>query len=324
MTRIVLQEGFLVLSGKSGKIISNVEVPDGRETYMSVVCYRIKDSGNLTVLFGTGGETIGGHLYRTTLRDIIHGDISTATILATSETKGFVAPPILVDITNDGILDIVDNAVDGQMLAINGVNDSLLWKVNMPGTEAYTMPSAGYFNADAIPDFFANFAIGTFPNLPRSIRFMVDGKTGKVNYQDTVPAFQYASPVTADLNGDGYDEALVNQSAVKRKQFENVYYSYLSVFDFKNHNTFSIGDTLKATNIASTPWIGNLNRDNKIDIVYSAVQYQDVRFDLQKPLGIFVACYHTNISIKKPVIWGAYMGSDYTGTFKKTVNPGPK
>ncbi len=95
-------------------------------------------------------------------------------------------------------------------------------------------------------------------------------------------------------------------------------------FDFKNHNTFSIGYTLKATNIASTPWIGNLNRDNKIDIVYSAIQYQDVRFDLQKTLGIFVACYHTNISIKKPVIWGAYMGSDYTGTFKKTVNPGPK
>src|SRR5688572_8473226 len=43
---------ILVLSSKSGKILGNVKVPDGRETYMSVVC-----EGE-TVYFGTGGETI--------------------------------------------------------------------------------------------------------------------------------------------------------------------------------------------------------------------------------------------------------------------------
>ena len=129
------------------------------------------------------------------------------------------------------------------MLAINGANDSLLWKVNFPGTEAYTTPAAGYFNVDAIPDLFANFAIGTFPDLPRSLRFMVDGKTGKINYQNAVPAFRYASPVTADVNGDGCDDAIMNQSAMERRQFEHVYYSYLLVFDVKNNKRYAIGDT---------------------------------------------------------------------------------
>ena len=93
---------LLVLSNNSGKILANVQVPDGRETYMSVICSNRAERGNLFVFFGTGGETIGGHLYRTTLREIMHEDISTATVLATSERKGFVASPVPADIINDG------------------------------------------------------------------------------------------------------------------------------------------------------------------------------------------------------------------------------
>ena len=306
---------LLVVSSTTGKILANVSMPDGKETYMSVVCFEQKD-GNIPVLFGTGGETMDGHLYQTTLRNIMQGDISTATVLAYSEKKGFVASPVLADITNDGIKDIIINAVDGKMMAINGANDSLLWQVYFPGTEAYTVPAVGYFNKDSIPDFFANFAIGTFPNLNYSIRFLVDGKNGKIAYQDTIPSFQYASPVAADLNGDGIDEAIMNQSFLKRKQFENNYYSHLLAFDFINKKIYPLGDTLKATNLASTPWIGDLDGDNKFDIIYSAVNYQGIRFDLEKPLGLTINCYKTGILIKKRAFWGAYMGSDYTCNFE--------
>lgn len=305
---------LLVLSSVSGKILADVSMPDGKEIYMSAVTLE-KEDGNLFVFFGTGGETIGGHLYRTTLTDIMKGDISKAKILATSETKGFISSPVLADITEDGVEDIIINAVDGQILALNGASDSLLWQVYFPGTEAYTIPAVGLFTKDSIPDFFTNFAIGTFPNLAYSIRFMVDGRTGKIEYQDTIPSFQYASPVAADLDGDGIDEAIMNQSALKRKQFENSYYSYLIVFDFNHRKSYSIGDTLKATNLASTPWIGDLDRDYKLDIIYSAVNYQDIKFDLQKPLGLIIARYKTDLTIKKPIQWGAYMGSRYTNKY---------
>ncbi len=305
---------LLVLSSKTGKILSNVNVPDGKETYMSVVCER-KDDADYTIIFGTGGETLPGHLYKTSLHDIMQGNISTAKILASAATKGFVSSPVLADINNDNIKDIIDNAADGRMLAIDGATDSLLWEVNFPGTEAYTMPAIGFFTADSVPDVFANFAIGTFPKLNYSIRFMVNGKTGKVEYQDTIPAFQYASAVTADINGDGYDEVIVNQSALKRKQFENVFYSYLFVFDFINRKNFPIGDTLPATNLASTQWIGDIDNDKKLDIIYSAVKYENAAFDLQKPLGLFIRRYVTAIPIRKSSSWGAFMGTNYTGVF---------
>ena len=243
------------------------------------------------------------------------GNISAAKILASSESKGFVSSPVLVDITNDGIKDVVINVADGQMLAINGKNDSSMWQTKFPGTEAYTMPAVGFFNNDSVPDFFANFAIGTFPKLMRSIRFMVDGKTGNVKYSDTIPAFQYASAVVADLDGDGFDEAIVNQSALKRKQFENLFYSYLFVFDFKNHKNYSLGDTLQYTNLASTPWIGDLNNDNNYDVIYSSVKYENALYDLQRPLGLLIHRTSTNIKIKKPLHWSAFMGTNYNSIY---------
>jgi hypothetical protein len=267
---------------------------------------------NWNILFGTGGETIGGHLYRTTLKNIMTANIANATVIASSERKGFVSSPVLADINRDGVKDIIVNAVDGQMLAINGATDSLLWKVDFPGTEAYTIPAIGFFNEDSIPDLFANFAIGTFPKLNWSIRFMVNGKSGKIEYQDTIPSFQYASAVAADLDGDGYDEVIMNQAELKRKQFEDVYYSYLLAFDFRNHHNYSLGDTIKATNLASTPWIGDMEKDGKFDIIYSAVKYQDVKFDLEQPLGLWIGRLATEKEIKKQVKWGAFMGIKYS------------
>jgi outer membrane protein assembly factor BamB len=300
---------ILVISSKSGKILADVSVPDGKETYMSVVCdTKEKDTD---VYFGTGGETLSGHLYRTRLSAIMQGNISQATVLASSDTKGFISSPVLADLDKDGVKDLIVNAVDGRMLAINGASDSLLWQVQLTGTEAYTIPALGLFNNDSIPDIFANFAIGTFPKLNWSVRFMIDGKTGSFIYRDTIPAFQYASAVTADLDGDGLDEVIVNQSEMKNKQFERVYYSYLLAFDVAHKKNYPLGDTIRATNLASTPWIGDMDGDNEFDIVYSAVQYQGVKFDLQKPLGLLLNRHKTGIKIKTPSRWGAYLGSGY-------------
>jgi outer membrane protein assembly factor BamB len=305
---------LIVVSSKTGKILANVQVPDGKETYMSVVCDKKGDT-DMTILFGTGGETLPGHLYKTTLNDIMQGNISNAKVLASSETKGFISSPVIVDLNNDKVNDVVVNAVDGRMLAIDGVTDSVIWQIGMPGTEAYTIPAVGLFNSDSIPDLFANFAIGTFPVLNYSVRFMVNGSTGKIEYQDTIPAFQYASAITADINEDGIDEVIVNKSVMKKKQFENIFYSQLEAFDFKNHSTFTIGDSLPATNLASTPWIGDMDNDGHLDIICSAVKYENAAFDLQTPLGLYVRRYIGDFHVKRPVRWGAFMGTSYTGVY---------
>lgn len=306
---------LLVLSSTSGKILANMTVPDGREIYMSVITAESGRADDPLVYFGTGGETIGGSFYRISLSSIMANDTAGAVLLARSEKKGFIASPVLADLNSDGRDDIVINQVNGTMLAIDGASDSLLWKIELPGTEAYTVPAVGDFNGDSVPDLFCNFAIGTFPKLERSVRFMVNGKDGSIEYRDTIQAFQYASAVAADLNADGICEVVINQSAVERRRFEDYYYSVLQVFDFRNSKVYAIGDTLPATNFASTPWIGDIDDDNELDVIYCAVKYNDVRFDLQRPQGVLIGHFRTGIPIRKPIRWGAYMGSRYDGRF---------
>lgn len=305
---------LLVLSSRSGKILADARVPDGKETYMSVVCQEKK--GNVFVIFGTGGETIGGSLFRTTLNEVMNGNISQSKILATDTAKGFIAPPVLADITMDGIEDIIINAVDGRILAIDGNTDSLLWEVSFPGTEAYSTPAVGFFNPDPVPDFFTNYGVGTFPELPQSILFAVNGKTGEVMYEVTVNDYQYASPVAADLNGDGFDEVIVNKGEINEQKDPDLY-SYLLVFDFIRDRQFIIGDTLTGVNHASTPWIGDLDGNGYLDIIYNSVAYE-ITPEEEIPRGLYLARYKTGYLLKTPVTWGAYMGSDYTGVFSST------
>ncbi len=107
---------LVVLSGRNGKLLARAPMPDGKETYMSAVAYPIPDTNDYKVVIGTGGETIGGHLYLTTLSEILRGDISSAKILDSCQDKGYIGPPVWTDINDDGVPDIIANAVEGKLL----------------------------------------------------------------------------------------------------------------------------------------------------------------------------------------------------------------
>ncbi len=109
---------LMVMSSQTGTLLAQALVPDGRETYLSAVVADLEGDGTLDVVYGTGGETFGGHLYRTTLTAIMAQDIQASIPLATGPDKGFIAPPVLVDLTGDDVLDIVANSVDGRLLAL--------------------------------------------------------------------------------------------------------------------------------------------------------------------------------------------------------------
>jgi hypothetical protein len=63
----------------------------------------------------------------------MQNDISNATILASGESKGFIAPAVFADITHDGIYDIIANAVDGRMIAVIGTTKVLIWEIVVLG-----------------------------------------------------------------------------------------------------------------------------------------------------------------------------------------------
>ncbi|MEM8968293.1 MAG: PQQ-binding-like beta-propeller repeat protein, partial [Bacteroidota bacterium] len=105
---------------QSGNILAADTMPDGQESYMSPLCFSQPDSEEAKVIFGTGGETAGGNLYQTTLADLKARKLKNATVLASEETHGFIAPPVIADITQDGYLDIIVASHASQVHAING------------------------------------------------------------------------------------------------------------------------------------------------------------------------------------------------------------
>jgi outer membrane protein assembly factor BamB len=304
---------LLVLSGKTGKLLAKAPMPDQKETYMSVSAHPTSDGNDYQVIFGTGGETVGGNLFVTTLSEILKGDISTARLLATSPSKGYIAPAVWIDINHDAIPDIVANAVEGKLLAFDGKTFAPIWSVKVPNSEAYSSIAPGYFNRDSIPDFFVSYAIGEWPKLEWSKQVMVDGGSGKIAYIDSVGFYQTSTPVVIDLDGNGIDEALlsVNIHVYDEKNRRALYNMLVSV-DFQTNEVTQFTEPIKGSNISTTPWIGDIDNDGMLDIVYchGTNTQKSYTFD-----GMQVNRIATKLRLHK-INWGSYMGSRYNGVFE--------
>ena len=78
---------ILIISGKSGEVITWMETPDKKETYFSPVVYTLRN-GTDVVVFGTGGETHGGTLYVIQLHHLYRGEIDLALQIHKDSFKG--------------------------------------------------------------------------------------------------------------------------------------------------------------------------------------------------------------------------------------------
>ncbi|KAJ8034255.1 hypothetical protein HOLleu_21012 [Holothuria leucospilota] len=168
----------IIFSGKTGAVLAHSHVPDGEESYYSPQVYS-KGDGSKVVLFGTGGETRGGSLFAVPLENVTAGSITKAKKLYSNSLKGVMTPPVLVDLTNDGVVDIVCSIFNGTVIALNGETYEVIWNTTVPFSESYSTPGAGYFNDDDIPDFMIIFNYGPgYPLYYYSQVTILDGKTG--------------------------------------------------------------------------------------------------------------------------------------------------
>ena len=307
---------LVVLSGINGKLLARAQVPDGNETYMSVVAWPTDDNQDYRVVYGTGGETLGGNLYVTTLSAIMKGELSKSILLDTSPTKGYIGPPVLADITKDGVADIIANAVEGKLLAFDGSTYKPIWSVKVPETEAYSSVAPGYFTGnDDIPDFFATYAVGQWPDLGWSRQLMVDGATGRIVYEDSLGSYQTSTPVVIDLDEDGIDEALLNVNIQAYDQLNNAtFQNIMLVVNFKGNEVLQVWDSQPGSNIASTPWIGDLDNDGMLDIIYCHGTNVKKTYSFR---GLQVNRIATGLPLNTEIRWGAYMGNHYDGIFRK-------
>ncbi len=307
---------IVLVSGASGELISKAPVPDGKETYLSPVIYDFDGDGDPWVIYGTGGETLAGALYAVRLSALQDGDISGSLKLADSMTNGFIAPPVLADITGDGIPDIIVLSVDGRLIAINGKSRKKIWTASHASTEGYASPAVGQLNGDGIPDFFTTVNTGIWPDQEFAVNLVVDGKSGQIIKGDTIGYYQIVSPLTVDIDNNGIDEVILHTNFPKKDpatgkvKFSNT----LVLFDFQNKITQQLGPILAGSNGSSTPWIGDLDGDGYYDLVNL---YQTDEFNESIFSGFRLQRINLGIKMSSEPVWGSYMGSSFDGIWKK-------
>ncbi|MBT6177688.1 MAG: PQQ-like beta-propeller repeat protein [Deltaproteobacteria bacterium] len=304
--------GFLmVISGSDGSILYFAQMPDGMETYMSPIVYTPQSGGVTYVLFGTGGESFAGSLWRVPLDDVLTGDISAAQKLTEPRShKGVIAPPSLADVNLDGSEDIIVVTFDGQVEAIDGITGESIWHYELSGAnkdevESYATPAIGYFDGDGAPDVFVTLSLGVWPRYSGSALIALSGWNGDVISREYTDYPGFPSPLAADLNGDSRDEALVVIPNFMESR------STFQIIDFANDENY----TYEWDNTgAGTPLIEDLDNDGVLELIgcYAAMNQMPAEWTLfRKSL---------NASTQGVPSWGGYLGSATDGSFRRQCN----
>ena len=229
--------------------------------YCSPIVADIQNDGNQWVLYGTGGENLGGvSLF---ISDLLLGDISSSVVLDTDPNKGYIAPASIYQNNSNGIFDIIIQSYGGLVTKIDGQNFSTIWTYQKSGTESSAQPVIGNFTGDFTPDVLLVLFNGVAPAYNDYFQVMLDGSDGSVQFIDSLGAINFASANAVDLNNDGRDEGIF--SVV---YFNNGYFnSRVHSIDFVNDTVITLDQIRTGVNIASTPLINDLD-NNGLLIIY--------------------------------------------------------
>lgn len=309
---------LMLLDSKTGNIIAADTMPDGRESYMSPLCFIQREANDTIIIFGTGGETIDGNLYMANLSDLMNKKLSKAKVIASEKGHGFIASPVLVDISKDGYYDIVAISHGSKAFAIDGKDQKLLWQQHYENTECSNSFAVGYFTDDDVPDFFTFVSKGQWPGSTGSVQLMLDGRNGEIGYIDSMGCTGFSSPVAYDLNHDGRDEVIISINEFDcaqgfTGQSSSDIESKLISIDVQKHSFEIIDQAVGFKNVFSTPWIGDIDDDGYLDIVHCQYYHRGYLLSF---LGMTIKRIDTPVKMHKEVTWGAYMGSNGDGTFQ--------
>jgi hypothetical protein len=138
---------------------------------------------------------------------------------------------------------------------------------------------------------------------------MLNGETGQVLFKDSIGKSNYAAAAALDLDNNGLDEAVISVN-----YFENGHYkNKIHALDFANGLISQLGNTRAGVNLGSTPYFGDIDQDNNIDLVYS------YKKDSLNPVGwkgIYLNLIELSSSIPNAgIAWGSYLGTNNNGEY---------
>lgn len=297
---------IMILSGKTGQILGYHPNPDFAETYCSpVYAY---NNGEHEVYWGTGGETHPGALWRTTLKNILEGKPENAQRIINHARKGFVSPPVFVDLNKDNVLDIVATALGGVCYAIDGKTQKELWSKDFGKVETYSIPAPGLYFDSTRTDLFFNYGRGSFvEGFQHHIQTVLNGTTGEILFQDSIDAVIISSPVTANIFQHPFHTVFLKYNLRDTDVPAN---HGIKMYCFNGKNPYSEVLDLPTGGAGhfSTLWVGDLDGDKNLDLLSA------MRLDSWYLIRMEVA-----YKLKNPPTWGAYHGSLYDGVYREKI-----
>jgi outer membrane protein assembly factor BamB len=305
---------LMIISGATGQIIALDTMPDGKETYFSPILVNFPEFDPETVIFGSGGETVSGHLYAVSLAELMANDISKAKILLSEEGRGFIAPVAIADVDQDGMDDIIGTSHRATIFVIDGATLELTWKKEFQGLENSSMIIPGNFRSMEQKDIFAHLSMGSFPSNRGSIQILLDGSDGAVIYQDTMGCFGFGSPILVQYDNDALDEVMysVNMYPNCGQLFTNNI-NRIIVSDLSNSFKQEIIYEVEGKNLSVTPGVVDLDHDQSPELIYVVLAnftnvYECFGMSVKK-------IKHKNLIISQK--WNSYMGTHYNGILQE-------
>ncbi|XP_025096989.1 protein FAM234B-like [Pomacea canaliculata] len=213
---------IIFLSGATGRPLGKyMELPQEKETFLSPQAYRTAD-GSLYFFLGSGGETTAGDFMVISYPDLHHNIMGSNTtlsvpgtngsrydwllgipkganslhILFSGKKKGVVVPPVLADVTGDGVEDVLMSALEGNLILFDGQSLQPVWNKKFQNMENFGVPAPGFFNDDSVLDFMVEWRQGSGSKQNYSVVYIVDGKDGSVLWSTVGRHLQMALPLS--------------------------------------------------------------------------------------------------------------------------------
>jgi hypothetical protein len=301
---------IMVVNSLTGGLLAKAVVPDSAETYCSPLVAEIQGNGIPWVLYGTGGENLGGSFWACPLNNLIQfNSLSNSIQLDSDPNKGFIAPAAIAKNGTTGY-DIIIQGFNGKITKIKGANLGVSWQFQLASTESSAEPILGNFvGGDNVPDVLAILFKGIAPSYSDFYQVMIDGSTGQLAFKDSIGTLNYASANALDFDNDGRDEGLISVTYSENGSFKH----RLQKIDFASNTITQIGTTKSGVNLGSTPLLTDLDNDNQLDLIYV------VKKDSLNPIGwkgIYLNRDELNVATPNSgIAWGSYLGTINDGEY---------
>ncbi len=282
---------LLVVSAATGKLLLNNTFPDQKETYSLPA---LLSTTPLEIVAGSGGETIGGHLYRLALT----AEKAVPAWELVSPRQGLIASPLLMHVGEE--LSAINVLYDGTVVRQDAQSGAVRWSMPRKGFEARASPAPGRFGGSGTADVVAEMSQGEFPVYKwKNLVVWHDGVTGAVLDQALTGVFSSASPIVADFDADGLDETI----ALSMDSFtiqEGSVVSTLTIYDGARGKKKRLELRLRGAG-AATPAVEDLDANGSLDLILTYFGVVE-RYALELP------------GAPAPVVrWGGFRGPHFNG-----------